>query len=131
VKHTFKKLLIVAAVLAVTMVYFFFDARKGLFPQCPFHFITGFHCPGCGSQRALSALVHGDIVSAMHYNILLILFLPLLLHAGFVSIRYSNTEKLKLWYNPLFGRIVVIVVLSFWLLRNIPSYPFTILAPLR
>jgi hypothetical protein len=130
VKKTFKKLLIVTAVLAVPTVYFFFDARKGLFPQCPFHFVTGFHCPGCGSQRALSALVHGDFVSAIQYNILLILFLPLLLYAGFISVRYSDTQKLKLWYNPLFGRIVVIVILGFWLLRNIPLYPFTFLAPL-
>jgi hypothetical protein len=130
-KPAFKKILLVLAVLFVVLLYFFFDARKGMFPHCPFHSVTGFYCPGCGSQRALSALLHGDFLSALQYNILLILFLPLLLYAGYVSFKGQAQERMHLWYNPLFGKIVLIVVVSFWVLRNIPSHPFTILAPLK
>lgn len=41
-------------------------------PRCPFKMVTGLDCPGCGSQRALMALLHGHPLEAWSYN----LFLP-------------------------------------------------------
>lgn len=68
---------LVAAVLALT--YFLFDPTESTWmPQCPVHLLTGFDCPGCGSQRMLHALLHGDISGAWHHNALLLLMLPLL-----------------------------------------------------
>lgn len=124
-----KKILLVVAVVALLLVYFFFDARKGGFPECPFHLLTGWYCPGCGSQRALSALLHGHVFEAMHNNILMILFLPLLLYSAFLNLRYS--QKMKLWYNPIFVKIILATVVCFWIIRNIPHYPFSIIAPLN
>jgi hypothetical protein len=34
-------------------------------PKCPFKMITGFSCPGCGIQRALYAIMHGNIKEAI------------------------------------------------------------------
>jgi len=127
----FKKILLVVTIVGLLLVYFFIDARKGGFPECPFHLLTGWFCPGCGSQRALSSLLHGNILAAMHNNILMVAFLPLLLYSAFVNLRYAGTRKMKLWYDPLFVKIVLVSVVCFWIFRNIPLHPFSILAPLN
>ena len=33
-------------------------------PGCPFLGLTGWFCPGCGSSRAIRALVSGDVARA-------------------------------------------------------------------
>jgi hypothetical protein len=126
-----KKVLLVTAALALLLIYFFFDARKGGFPECPFHLLTGWFCPGCGSQRALSSLLHGKVFEATHNNILMVLFLPLLLYSAFIEVRYAGSRKMKLWYSPVFVKVVLVIVICFWVIRNIPHYPFSILAPLN
>lgn len=128
-KPVFKKLLLGVAILISGLLYFFFDARQGGFPPCPFYFLTGWFCPGCGSQRALSALLHGSIFEALHYNVIMILFLPLLLYSAIISFVNAGVQKMRLWYNPLFVKIVLIMVVCFWIFRNIPLYPFSVLAP--
>lgn len=51
--------LIVAAGAAL---YFIFDpAVTRWAPKCMFRVLTGYDCPGCGSQRALHALLHADM----------------------------------------------------------------------
>jgi hypothetical protein len=37
---------------------------------CPFHALTGLDCPGCGSTRALGALVRLDPAAAFDHNVL-------------------------------------------------------------
>lgn len=119
------------AVLFLILVYFLFDARHDGFPKCPFYLLTGWYCPGCGSQRALSSLLHGNLSGAMHNNILLVLFLPLLLYSAFINLRYGGAQKMKLWYDPFFVKAVLATVICFWIFRNIPNPPFSILAPLH
>ena len=40
----------------------------GLMPRCIFRDLTGWSCPGCGSQRALHALLDGEPLKAWSYN---------------------------------------------------------------
>jgi len=35
-------------------------------PVCPFHHLTGFPCPMCGSTRCVRALLHGDWAAAVY-----------------------------------------------------------------
>ncbi|HEX7132947.1 MAG TPA: DUF2752 domain-containing protein [Iamia sp.] len=53
----------------------------GLFPGCPLRELTGLDCPGCGGTRALHALTHGDIGTALDHNALLTVLMPLALLA--------------------------------------------------
>ena len=129
--HSFKKFFLVVVVLVFLLLFFLFDARLGGFPQCPFYLLTGWFCPGCGSQRAISALVHGDIFQALRYNTLMMMFLPLLLYSAFVKFKYDGVQKIKLLYSPVFVKIILMVVVSFWIFRNIPVFPFSILAPIN
>jgi hypothetical protein len=42
---------------------------------CWFHAGTGLYCPFCGSLRAVAALTHGDVLTALHDNAPVILLL--------------------------------------------------------
>jgi len=93
------------------------------FPKCPFWELTGFKCPGCGSQRALHYLLNLDIFSAIKENAILVISIPYIL-AGltFDSVKKPNEYILK-WRKTLFGRNAIVVILTiiiaFWILRNI------------
>ena len=53
-------------------------------PRCLFKSITGCPCPACGSTRALSRLVRGDLLGAAMLNplvVTLLLALPLVVVA--------------------------------------------------
>src|SRR4051794_8882384 len=43
-------------------------SEPGHYPTCPFLFLTGWYCPGCGSLRCLHALSHGDVGAAVSFN---------------------------------------------------------------
>jgi hypothetical protein len=49
-----------------------------LYPQCPIHHYLGILCPGCGTTRALAALLRGHIREALGLNALTTLSLPFL-----------------------------------------------------
>lgn len=123
----------IALVAAVALFYFLFDARTITWlPHCPFHLLTGLYCPGCGSQRALSSLLHGEFLQATRFNVLLVVCLPLLFYSAIVLVinkTTGNTFIQKIFYSSLFVRVVLIVILVFWVLRNLPVFPFYFLAP--
>jgi hypothetical protein len=121
--------ILVAAAGALLLLYFFVEPKNGILPKCFFHELTGLYCPGCGVQRSFHALLNGHILNAIDYNLLFILFLPLII---FFILAFSLGRKhpsTSFIYKPIFSFTVVIVVVSFWVLRNIPVTPFSWLAP--
>ncbi len=64
------------AALALTWVAVAWLAPE-LAPACLFDTLFGFPCPGCGSTRALSAVLHGDPVGAWRLSSAFVLGLPL------------------------------------------------------
>lgn len=102
----------------------------GAFPQCLFHQATGLHCPGCGSTRAVHALLHGDFGAALGMNGLCVLLLPFLLVAlPLQAVAWVRRTPPPTMAPPGAARALLWVVLAFWLLRNLPFLPFTALAP--
>lgn len=47
----------------------------GSYLTCPFLLLTGWYCPGCGALRAVHALTHLDLGTALARNPLLVLAL--------------------------------------------------------
>lgn len=99
------------------------------FPKCPFREITGYLCPGCGSQRAIHYLLNGDVMSAIKENGLLVLSIPYVL-MGFTidAVKHPSVLVLK-WRKRLFGQtaifIVLGIVIGFWILRNTGYFPIS------
>jgi hypothetical protein len=50
----------------------FDPATTWWFPSCPFHAMTGWLCPLCGSLRAAHALVRGAPLTALAFNPLVV-----------------------------------------------------------
>ena len=91
-----------------------------MFPKCPFRLLTGLQCPGCGSQRALHALLHGDIAGAWRFNAMLVAFIPVL--AVMIPVQLLRRSHPQL-YQRVFGTPVIwgtfIAVMAWWIARNI------------
>jgi hypothetical protein len=121
------------AVIGLSLLYFFYPASGTSFhPKCPFHQLTGLHCPGCGSQRAASALLHGKLLQAIDLNVLFVLSVPLIIYSAITFLWNAFSKKKlhqRIFYHPLFAKSLVVAILVFWLLRNIPIQPFSWLAP--
>ena len=90
-------------------------------PKCMFHKLTGLYCPGCGGTRALSSLLHGDLKTSLHNNLLLI-------PGGLTLVLLTVKKNFIPNRHAIIAIIAVIVV--FTVLRNIPCEPFTLLAPI-
>ena len=113
----------VATVLAVCGALAFVDPSCSLWPfHGPFKLLTGLQCPGCGLQRALHALLRGDVVSAARYNLFLLYAIPYLL-AVIVSDVMPRGRRQMRWQALAGNRYVVwFYIISFfaWLIvRNI------------
>jgi hypothetical protein len=107
-------------------LFFFEPGKSGFFPGCPFRLLTGFTCPGCGTTRALHQILHGHFDTAFTLNPLLLLAIPFILSA---LIRYSvivmrgGVPRPNALPAPYIYAIFFII-LSFWIFRNTPYYPF-------
>ena len=64
--------MLLLAVGVVVGLYFLDPVKYVLMPKCPFKMLTGLSCPGCGIQRAIHALLHGDVAGAVKYNFFLV-----------------------------------------------------------
>jgi len=112
-------------------LYVFNPAGSGIYPICPFHALTGLHCPGCGTGRAMHQLLHGNLGAAMRLNPLAVIMLPPLVY-GMLSIGLQTVGRKPLpsVFIPVFWIwMLLAVILLFWVLRNVPYYPFSLLAP--
>ena len=115
-----------AAVVAAA-VYLGFRFRPAL--RCPFYALTGLYCPGCGTCRALADVFHGRFAEAFSHNMLLfILGTPALIVFIHEYVRVFIFTRLRPVYLSRPAWLVcVVLVFSFWVLRNIPA--FSVLAP--
>jgi hypothetical protein len=120
----------VSSLAALLYLRLFNPASSGLFPPCPFRAITGLNCPGCGTLRGLHQLLHGHPLAALDLNPLMVMTLPFMAYVflsyALVALRGRGLPKVFI-PSPLIW-VIFWVIISFWVLRNIPVYPFTLLA---
>lgn len=116
---------------AAFIVGYFNPVTAGFFPVCPLYAVTGIYCPGCGLTRGFHALFHGDVLSALHFNALLpfyVFFFGYILVSVVLLAGRGRGLTFKI-FRPwlLYGFLAL--SLTFMVLRNVPGYPFNLLAP--
>ncbi len=105
--------------------------RVGFFPRCPIYALTGLYCAGCGTTRALHQLLHGNLRAAFRFNPLALVLLHVFAYS-FLSLTleaFKGKALPRLFRTRLSIRLLIGAVMAFSILRNIPRYPFTLLAP--
>jgi hypothetical protein len=110
-----------AAASAVAVVAVYDPNEAGHYPTCPFLALTGLYCPGCGSLRAVHAMVHGEVGTAVGLNVLTVLaVVPLLVvWARWVARRWRGTSRTSVAPAAALWALAVVVCV-FAVVRNLP-----------
>jgi len=91
-----------------------------LFPPCPVFAVTGLYCPGCGSTRASHHLMHGRVATAMTFNPLMVISIPIVV---------AMLLRPRITRRPITAWAAAAILIVYALLRNLPWEPFASLAP--
>lgn len=121
---TRRTVLLVAAFLSAGLFLYIYTAfspeSSRLFPKCIFLQLTGVRCPGCGSQRALHALLNGDIAAAFRFNALLVSMIPYLVLLTCASMLRTRVPRFyAALCHPAIIYAIFILVILWWILRNV------------
>lgn len=115
----------VAFVTVIFMVgagwyYYTYDPSDGAGLECTFKLITGYDCPGCGSQRALHAFLHGDIHKAWSFNPMIFFAIPIAVYYLILETGRRHWPRLHATsVHPLIIIVLFIAVIAYWIGRNI------------
>ena len=112
-------------ILAGVSIYFaVHPADSVYFPPCPFYLLTGFQCPGCGSQRAIHSLLHLDFKQAFLYNPLFmpaLLLVGVLVYLGYFGGKNRFPRLYRILSGTKFTWTVFLVIVLFGIGRNLFS----------
>ena len=103
----------------VAVVYIL--GKFGVGIPCIFHVITGLDCPGCGNTRAVLSLIQLNFSEMLKYNLLFPLEAGYLLWVYFWAARKCLKTGRFSYESPLpiLDRIFLILLVLWWVLRNI------------
>lgn len=122
---------IALAPVGCAVLYLFDPSDSGLYPLCPFRVMTGMWCPGCGTTRAMSRLLHGRVADAFALNALAVVMVPLAIYAYASSVLFVARGKAlpRVTISGAWLWALGLTVIAFGVLRNVPAYPFELLRP--
>ena len=135
-KYSNKKLLRIAVgigvplgLLSLALVCLY----SGNTPPCIFYELTGLYCVGCGTGRAFLSMLHGNFYAAFRFQPLLFVFLPLIIYYSakkYIAFVFGRDvlpfPKIQ---SRFFGIFILVVIIAYLILRNLPFFPFYLLAP--
>jgi len=114
---------ILAVVAGLVVLFLFNPVEVRWLPGCVFHKVTGLHCPGCGGTRAVHHLLRGRLAEAWHYNAVITLAIPV------TGLGWFWWRKASFKARSVVGWVVLGIVVTFGILRNLPYYPCTLFRP--
>lgn len=110
-----------AVALAAAVLLRFPPGQYSFYPQCPIYRYLHLECPGCGSTRALAALLHGHVAEALRFNALTTLLMPFAsIYAAVCYYRFVQREPIQLPRPPHSAVYVTLALAAiFSIVRNL------------
>ena len=109
--------------LGIGIHYFYINnpaQSEPIFMVCMTKTISGFDCPGCGSQRAFHELLHGNFIGAAKLNMTIYFFTPLLLFLFLkIALKPFRIYLPDLLISNKWLLLILILLLIFTVIRNI------------
>jgi hypothetical protein len=107
------------------VIFFLNPATHHFYPVCQFHRLTGLNCPGCGMTRAFYALLHGEFLTALQDNALLVLALiTLVIRVGWRAFKKIRGHATGEFFPVKFLWPLLTIAIMFTVLRNLPAFAF-------
>ena len=114
---------ILALAGAVWLAFYYYTIDPGssaMAPKCMFKVLTGWDCPGCGSQRAFHAILHGDFPAAWHFNPFVFFAVPAAIYYGIVEWGRCRWPRLyAASIRPVVLIPIAVAIVGWWVLRNV------------
>ena len=108
---------------SLSMFFIIMMQETGKLPKfpCTFLYATHMYCPGCGSTRALMALLKGHIITSVCYNPAVLFGVGLILYYEITVLMTIFTKKDKVYYTKSMLPVIIYVsiVLIFAVIRDI------------
>ncbi|OGQ10750.1 MAG: hypothetical protein A2138_25965 [Deltaproteobacteria bacterium RBG_16_71_12] len=112
--------IVLGGLVALAGLYAFNPSAGSWFPPCPWLWLTGWQCPGCGVLRGTHALLHGELAVAWGLNPLWCVLGPTLGAALLWSCARSFGVPLPALRVPRAGMWgMLLAVVAFGVLRNL------------
>ncbi len=126
-KRIIKIILIIAISIIGLITYHYLNQYYNFSIPCLFHQITGYYCPGCGITRCLFSLLEGKIYQAFMYNQLVFILLPFFIiyfiYNSYIYIFNKENKLINKIPNYVYI-ILLIIVISFGIIRNLDFFPY-------
>ncbi len=92
-------------------------------PACSVYMAYDIYCPACGNTRSITALLQGDLITSLRYNIVPLL-LAIVMLVGYIELAsYSFGRHIRLLPRKLsFYLILITILIMYWIVRNF--FPF-------
>lgn len=112
-----------AALIATILLGSFLEYLPGI--SCPFENFLGICCPMCGTTRAWKSLLLGDIITAVKFNPMFIVWgwWCLVCYLDLLAEALPNTRIREVWVS----RISISRVSQFWIYLHLAASSLTVI----
>jgi len=122
----YKRKIIALSIIGIALfciIFFLYNTEnERYFLPCIFYQLTGYQCPGCGTQRAIHSLLHLNIKQGFFYNPILVIAIPLIILLVYLE-HFKGKNRFPKLHKALSSKIFILIVfifiMTYWILRNI------------
>lgn len=111
-------------VLVLGYGFFYLFTGHGL--PCIFHELTGLFCPGCGVSRMIISFIKLDFYQSFRYNPLIFVIGPVVGLIFLLEFIYYSKNKCYFKLPKGLYIALIVLVLAFGIIRNIPFFSYLI-----
>lgn len=109
-------LYLILIILVFAAGYFLLNGKLGL--RCLFRDFTGFKCPGCGNTNGMLALLSGDFLAPLRFNLMfypeVFTLLYIMIYLPYIYITGKSISK----YAAVVFVVLAAVFITWGIIRN-------------